>query len=107
MRGLDRLLRLRRDGLRPQDPVKFDTDPTSREYAGWIVVDEGDKPAETDLRAMLGLDVIVSATAFATADKWAMAICKAGASSVAVYVVNDYEVTQGPAFLKFKGEMLA
>lgn len=107
MRGLDRLQKLRRDGLRPQDPVKFDTDHTSREFGGWIVVDDSDRPGLVDLRAVKGLDVIVSAPDFETGDKWANAIANAGADSVALYVVGEYELKAGPAFLKFKGEMLA
>lgn len=107
MRGLERLQKLRRDGLRPQDPVKVDTDHTSREYGGWVVVDEGDRPGLADLRAFKGLEVIVSANNFKTGDEWARAIAEAGAESVAMYVCDEFCITEGPAVLKHRGEMLA
>lgn len=107
MRGLERLQKLRRDGLRPQDPVRVDTDPASHEYGGWLVVDRGERPGLVDLRAFKGLAVIVSAPEFQAADEWAKAIADAGADSVAVYVADGFDLKAGPAFLKFKGEMLA
>jgi hypothetical protein len=107
MRGLDRLIEIRRGGMKPAGLVRLVTDPESLVYDGWVVCDEGDKPAAADLRAFKGLSVSVVGKDFDAVDAWARAVADAGALNVAVIVANGIPSRSDWAFLKHNGEMLA
>ncbi len=107
MRGLDRLRQIRREGLKPQGAVMFDTVPGSLDCAGWVGVDRGDRPGLADLRVFKGLAVLVVGAVFDVVMTWAKALCDAGADSVAVCVEREIGRVDGPAFVKFKGEVIA
>ncbi len=109
MRGLDSLLQIRRQGLKPAGLVRFVIDPASYAYEGWVVCDEGDKPGAVDLRPFYDLGVFVTGCDFDAVEAWARAVAAAGAKHVAVLAVpKEGMPSRGDAaILKHNGEMLA
>lgn len=107
MRGLDRLIAIRRSGMKPAGLVKVATDSDCYAYEGWVVCDSADTPEKVDLRPFVGLSVLVSGATFDTVDAWARAIASAGAKNVAVLVAGDFPTMNDAAILKHNGEMLA
>lgn len=111
MRGLDNIAALRRAGLKPDGFVTFWTaDAGARHgYAGRVIAEKKDRPAESDLRALVGLPVIVVGRGlggFNEAEAWGRALARAGAASVGLSFAVGPEI-DGPAWIRWNGEDLA
>lgn len=112
MRGLDRLIALRRRRLKP--PMLFllmRGMSCGTVHEGEIVREASDSPTKTDLRALFGLTVVVMGVPFGgfdEAEAWARAACKAGAASVALmFPTIEAHPDDGPVWIRVNGEQLA
>lgn len=112
MLGLDRLKAMRRGGLKPQ-VVHLDMPgmglSTGLPMEGQVLVEEGDRPSTTDLRALSGLCVIAMGLSgdFARIERWARVAIRDGAKDVGVAVFNKDGSTEGPVWICRNGEVLA
>lgn len=114
MRGLDRLIDIRRQGLRPDGIVTFWAFGSGQRYPfeGTVLCEQHDQPELADLRPFVGLTVHVIAGGFSRFDEgeaWARALMKARADSVllSVAVPPDEGYIAGPACLRWKGDDIA
>lgn len=114
MRGLDRLLEIRRQGLRPEGFVSLWAAGTGQRYAfeGTVLCDDVDHPGMTDLRPFYGLDVHVVARGcggFSEGEAWARALMAAGANTVllSAAVPGEQGYIDGPAWLRWNGKDLS
>lgn len=81
MRGLDHVIAMRRKGLKPTYVALSDT----HQLQGWlgdVQIEPGDVPELLDLRALVGLFVVVQGRDGESVNRWADAAFKAGASTV-------------------------
>ena len=106
MRGLQRLIEIRRSGRKP--PVlllSMAGMSCGTVHEGELIREESDSPTSSDLRALHRLTVIVMGVPFGgfdQAEQWARAACKAGASDVALNFGTD-----GPVWIRRNGEDIA
>lgn len=114
MRGLDRLLTIRRQGLRPEGFVALWAHGTGQRQAfeGHVLCEEADSPATADLRPFFGLDVHVIARGnggFDEGEAWARAVMAVGAKTVllSAAVPPEQGYLDGPAWLRWNGKDLA
>lgn len=113
MRGMDRLVQLRRDGLRPELlRVWAPSQRGSYAYEGDVLLEPHDHPATADLRVVHDLTVMVVGRGyggFAEAEIWARAVCAAGARNVALAfkVPPEEGDIDGPAWIRINGEDIA
>lgn len=88
MRGLDRLIELRRSGMRPAVLTVWVPSIAGRHaFEGAVICEESDRPRQCDLRALKGLTVLVMGQrddGFDEAMSWVWAATAAGADSVGV-----------------------
>lgn len=112
MRGMDRLIELRRSGVRP--PILFllmRGMSCGAVHEGEIVREAADSPTKTDLRALYGLTVVVLGVPFGgfdEAEAWARAACRAEAASVALmFPTLEAAPDDGPVWIRVNGEQLA
>jgi hypothetical protein len=94
MRGVDRLIELRRSGTRP---AWVSLDAPGRAYScgqaaeGQILIEEADRPASADLRVLVGLMVFVHGDNLEGAMPWLKAVLRAGANTVLLCVPRDLQ----------------
>ena len=113
MRGLDRLRDIRRHGLRPADSVLLIVPGMSPPWRvaleGELLCEQQDRPAMADLRALVGLRVIVVGESgqFAEAVQWVNAARVAGAHEVGVAFGHPQESwIDGPVWVRVAGNDL-
>ena len=87
MRGLSRLIDLRRSGVRPDGLVALWMPGTGARYAyeGTVIAEAKDCPTSTDMRAFVGLMALVIGAGghgFSEAEAWARSLVRAGAKTV-------------------------
>lgn len=112
MRGMDRLAQLRRSGVRPAMLFLLMAGRSSGlVLEGEVIRESGDGPLSTDLRALVGLDVVVMGVPFGgfdDAEAWARAACRAGARNVALmFPTLEGNPDDGPVWIRVNGEDLA
>lgn len=81
MRGLDRIIDMRRRGLKPAAVTLFPWTPGPIDYPTWVHWEPNDIPELTDLRPLVGLFVAVTGDCD-IAKRWGRAAARAGAWSV-------------------------
>jgi hypothetical protein len=81
MRGLDRIVSMRRQGFRPGYVAITDT-PQLPGVLDDCQMEPSDVPELLDLRALFGLFVVIQGNDSAAVSRWADAAMKAGASTV-------------------------
>ena len=112
MRGMDNILAIRRDGMKP-DFVSLDMpgigQSTGLLMAGQVLVEAEDRPETTDLRPLFGLRVLVMALSgsFDIAEAWARAACKAEAKDVGLAFLSLADGLDGPVWIRVNGMQLA
>lgn len=112
MRGLDDIIAIRRSGMKP-DFVSLDLPGIGQSsgllMAGQVLVEEADQPERADLRALVGLRVLVMALSgcFDAAEAWARAVCRAGAADVGIAFLSLDSGLDGPVWIRVNGEQLA
>lgn len=85
MRGLDRIVSMRRQGFKPAYVAITDTPPLPGVLDD-VQYEPTDVPELSDLRALIGLFVVVQGSDSAAVDRWAEAAMKAGAATVLSHV---------------------
>ena len=81
MRGLDRIVSMRRQGLRPGYVALTDA-PQLPGVLDDVQIESSDVPELLDLRALFGLFVVIQGSDATAVTRWADAAMKAGASTV-------------------------
>lgn len=119
MRGMDYLIAQRRQGFVPAEGVLLylagagGCVRNGREvFRDCVVLDSTDRPGLTDLRPLVGLQVIVVGLPwprFDESEAWAREACKAGAKHVGLSIAIPPEQghIDGPVWLRKHGEDLA
>ena len=112
MRGMDRLIEVRRRGLKPPVLLLSMAGMSSGiVHEGEIVREDSDSPTKTDLRALVGLTVVVIGRPFGGFDQaegWARAACRAGAANVALeFPTPEAHPDDGPIWIRRNGEDIA
>lgn len=112
MRGMDRLVQLRRGGFRPDLVALYvPGQGGSRAYEGTLLAKAGEHPSTTDLRALKGLTVCVMGRPFGgfeEAEGWARAAVMAGAQTVGLaFPAQPGAGLDGPVWFHVNGETLA
>jgi hypothetical protein len=109
MQGLQHLIAQRRAGLRPEVLLLRTPGMAGQPLAGCI--DCGSElPESADLRALVELRVVVLGETgrFDEAERWARAVCRAGAADVGIAIGAPRETwVDGPVWLRVGGEQLA
>ena len=91
MKGLDRIIEMRRRGMSPITVTLFPLTPSPVDFPTWIHWEPTDVPELTDLRALIGLFVSVTGSD-EMAKRWAKAAMKAEASSVVILDGKEMQV---------------
>lgn len=89
MKGMRELIAARMNGVRPVF-VMLDDGRFDQEFPEFLALEEGDVPERADLRALIGLTVVVSMRDRIRTERWARAVMAARAKTVmaGVYEAN-------------------
>lgn len=88
MKGLDRLIAMRRQGFRPLAVVLDESLYDSQNLPNWIQYEKTDVPELTDLRSLVGMIVSVHGKDQDTVNRWSKAVLTAGATTVLTMVYS-------------------